>query len=697
MENNTENNNIFPHGSLKIIYLDTEEQDLAVIQQLLLHENRMQLVCVSKVEEFRQKLDKEKFNCIILAYQIPGVNIFEMVYELVETSPQRPIIIVSKVLDSKLTASFQQFPFLKFVSKEYISREVLEKVIIELIHASQVKMEKSSQQGGILGFENKLLKQEFYVDVIDTMDEGLVTIDMDGVILFVNNTVLRMLGYTRKDMLGYNVSKIVPENQKEYFCSQFKSVLAGKPKLSFELELKGKNEMIVPVLIHNVQMRNEKDEIIGSFFTFADLSDIKYKEARLMETNIMLERQSRLDNLTELLNYRSLRECIDLEFIKARAENKTLIIIVVDIDYFKILNNNSGHNFGDFVLKKIGEIIKEEITENDIIGRHQADQFTVVLINSDYEKASDVAERLRKRVAEHLFQDKENSSRVTISVGIASLKDDGAKSVQELLNFSDLAIRQAKIKGRNTVVAYIDLKGKMESELLQREEDKISVIEKQLVNLADSSKKSYMEAAKALIAALEAKDPYTKAHSLNVATFATMIAEELGLSEQQIELISDAAQLHDIGKIGIPENILLKNGRLTKEEYEVVKQHPLISIQILKRIKYMESELPIIQCHHERPDGKGYPAGLLLIDIPLGAQIISVADSYDAMISLRPYRGALKVSEAVNELKNNAGSQFNPEVVIAFLNALIKKTKAEEKDHISKCIEELKTKFNLGN
>jgi len=689
MENNSGNNNIFPHGSLKIIYLYSSQQDIEVMMGMLSHEKRMQLTCVGAIDDFKQRLSQEKFNCVILAYHIPGVNTFELVYELVEANPQRPVIIVSKTLDSKLTASFQQFPFLKFIAKEDLNREILGKVIIELVHASQVKMEKSSQQGGVLG-----LKQEFYIDVIDTMDEGLVTIDMEGTILFVNNTVLRMLGYTGKEMLGYNVTKIVPDKQREFFTLQYKSVLEGKPKVSFELELKGKNEIIVPVLMHNVQMRNEEDEIIGSFFTFTDLSDIKYKEARLLETNIMLERQSRLDSLTEILNYRSLRECVDLEFIKARAENKTLIIIVVNIDYFKILNNNAGHNFGDFILRKIGEMIKEEISENDIVGRHQADQFTILLIDSDYEKARDLSERLRKKIAEHLFQDKKHSSRATISVGIASLKDDEAKSVQELLNFSDLAIRQAKLRGRNTVVAYADLKEKTGKEIFQMEQDKISVIEKQLVNLADSSKKSYMEAAKALIAALEAKDPYTKAHSLNVSTFATMIAEELSLSEQQIEQISDAAQLHDIGKIGIPENILLKNGRLTKEEYEIVKQHPLISIQILKRIKYMESELPIIQCHHERPDGKGYPAGLLLIDIPLGAQIISVADSYDAMISLRPYRGALKVAEAVEELKKNAGTQFNPEVVIAFLKALLKKSKAEDKDYINKCIEELKTQFN---
>ncbi len=695
MEKQKVDQDIFPKGPLKILYFDDNEQDLEIMQRYLRSEKKINLVCVRTFDQFSEQLSKARYNCLILDYRIPGVNIFDAVYKLFDEDPKRPIIVVSGVLDKKLSTAFQNFPFLRFITKDNLNRELLEKVIIELVHAAQIRKKNAPQEGGALGYEKKFLKQQFYIDVIETMDEGLVTVDAQGAIIFVNNTILRLLKYRNQDLLGQNVCMLVPENQINCFSLYLKDIFGSKEKMTFELECQGKDKTIVPVLVHSVQMRNENNEIIGAFFTMTDLSEIKYKEIQLMETNIMLKKQSRIDGLTGLLNHRSLHECLDLEFMRAKGEGKTLVLIMVDIDYFKIINNNLGHNFGDFILKKIGQIIQDEISPRDVLGRHEADEFTIALVDNDYKKGILLANILRQRVAEELFQDGDLSGRVTISVGVASSREDEAQTAQELLSFCDKAVSQAKTKGRNTVVAYNEITKKNTDSILESQRDQIHDIEKQLVTLADSSKKLYMESAKALIAALEAKDPYTKAHSVNVAAYASQIAKELGLSAEQVELISDAAQLHDIGKIGIPENILLKHGRLAPEEYEVVKQHPLVSIQILKRIKYMESELPIIQCHHERPDGKGYPAGLLLGDIPLGAQIIAVADSYDAMISLRPYRDALRSEDAIKELTENSGTQFNPEIVLAFLKVLLRDAAEEKRAFISSCIETLKGKFNI--
>ncbi|MCG2711091.1 MAG: diguanylate cyclase [Candidatus Omnitrophica bacterium] len=695
MEEQKVSEDIFPKGHLKILYFDDNEPDLEIMRRHLGDERKINLVCVSTLDQFNEQLGKAKYNCLIMDYRVPGVNIFDTVYKLFDGDPRRPIIIVSGVLDKKLSTSFLNFPFLRFIPKDDLNRELLEKIIIELVHAAQIKKENTAQEGGALGYENKFLKQQFYVNVIETMDEGLVTVDAQGAMIFINKTLLRLLKYRVKDLLGQNACMLVPDNQVSHFFLYLEDILGPKKKMTFEIECRGKDNTIVPVLVHSVQMHNENNEIIGAFFTMTDLSEIKYKEIQLMETNNMLEKQSRIDGLTGLLNHRSLHECLNLEFMRAKVENKVLILIMVDIDYFKIINNNLGHNFGDFILKEIGRIIQDEITPKDVLGRNEADEFTIALVDSDYKKGMFVANSLRQRVAAQFFQEDELSGRVTISVGIASSAEGEANSAQELVSFGDKAVCQAKSKGRNTVVSYSEVMKKSTDGILEKQRDQINVIEEQLVTLADSSKKLYMESAKALIAALEAKDPYTKAHSVNVAAYSSRIAAELGLSPEQIELIADAAQLHDIGKIGIPENILLKPDKLTEEEYEAVKKHPLISIQILKRIKYMESELPIIQCHHERPDGKGYPAGLLSSDIPLGAQIIAVADSYDAMISLRPYRDVLGIEDAVRELTENSGTQFNPEVILAFLKVLLRGAAEEKKDCISICMESLRNKFSI--
>lgn len=185
----------------------------------------------------------------------------------------------------------------------------------------------------------------------------------------------------------------------------------------------------------------------------------------------------------------------------------------------------------------------------------------------------------------------------------------------------------------------------------------------------------YIGTVFALAAALDARDHYTHGHSRKVARNAVSIAKKLRLPGYQIEIIRRASMLHDVGKIGIPDKILQKPGRLTKEEYKVVKLHPEVALNILKPIPQLKDLLPGIYHEHERYDGKGYIVGLKGEAIPLEARIIGVADAFDAMISERPYRKPLSKKEAIAELKRCSGTQFDPKVVKAFLNILKKKKK----------------------
>ncbi|MDP3014100.1 MAG: HD domain-containing phosphohydrolase, partial [Candidatus Subteraquimicrobiales bacterium] len=182
----------------------------------------------------------------------------------------------------------------------------------------------------------------------------------------------------------------------------------------------------------------------------------------------------------------------------------------------------------------------------------------------------------------------------------------------------------------------------------------------------------YLDTVKAFIAAIEAKDPYTRGHSEQVAKYAVAIAKVMNLSEQEVEIIKSAALLHDIGKIGIHEDILNKPGSLTDEEYEMVKAHPFIAVQIISHIPRMKEVIPIIYHHHEHYNGNGYCCGLKGKGIPLGARILAVADAFDAMTSARPYRNAMGLSDVINELKRNANRQFDPQVVKIFCKAIEK-------------------------
>jgi putative nucleotidyltransferase with HDIG domain len=198
-------------------------------------------------------------------------------------------------------------------------------------------------------------------------------------------------------------------------------------------------------------------------------------------------------------------------------------------------------------------------------------------------------------------------------------------------------------------------------------------------------RKNYFETLNVLVRAIEASDPYTSGHSMRVSAYAEAIARQVGLPQSKIDLIKSAALLHDIGKIGIDKNILNKTGKLKKEECEKIKSHPEIGATIIADLSYLSNITDIIRHHHERNDGKGYPDGLCHSNISLETSILTIADSFDAMTTDRPYRSALSLESALQEIKNNEGTQFNPDIVDDAIIALKKaffKIAEEKVEHV---------------
>jgi putative two-component system response regulator len=173
----------------------------------------------------------------------------------------------------------------------------------------------------------------------------------------------------------------------------------------------------------------------------------------------------------------------------------------------------------------------------------------------------------------------------------------------------------------------------------------------------------YEETVHSLVAAIDAKDSYTKGHQERISRFVVLLGEEVGLSPDRLKLLRQAALLHDLGKIGVPEYILRKEGPLTADEFKIIKQHPVIGAQILSPVKFLKKIVPMVLHHHERFDGGGYPQGIKGEQIPLGARIIAVADAIDAMLSMRSYAPPKPLAEVEVELRQGAGSQFDPWLV----------------------------------
>ncbi len=180
---------------------------------------------------------------------------------------------------------------------------------------------------------------------------------------------------------------------------------------------------------------------------------------------------------------------------------------------------------------------------------------------------------------------------------------------------------------------------------------------------------AYVGAIKALAAALDARDAYTAGHSERVSALSVIIGRQMGLDQPQLDVLRLGALLHDIGKIGVADRVLQKNGPLTQEEFEIIKTHPALGAHILREIPFLSAHIPIVELHHERPDGRGYPRALLGHATPILARIVHVADAFDAMTTARAYRPAQTSTHAISELWRYAGSQFDAEVVEAFVAA----------------------------
>jgi diguanylate cyclase (GGDEF)-like protein/putative nucleotidyltransferase with HDIG domain len=365
------------------------------------------------------------------------------------------------------------------------------------------------------------------------------------------------------------------------------------------------------------------------------------------------------DELTGLFNHRYFHERLDEEISRCSRFGDIFSLLFLDMDLFKAYNDIYGHLAGDDMLKQIGQYIRSSIRGIDMAFRYGGDEFTVILPQASLDDACKVAERIRKRIEVELDS---KGAPLTCSIGIASWPTDGVMR-EEIIQAADASLYYAKQMGRNRVCLASEI---MASDVLS-------------MGAKPEREPGILSTIYALAATVDAKDHYTYGHSKKVSKYATDMAEALGYSQERIATLRAAALLHDIGKIGVSDRLLMKSGPLSDEDWEPIRAHPKLGVAILKHVESLSGCLAAIQYHHERYDGAGYPAGLKGENIPLDARIMAVADSYDAMTSLRPYRqGKFTREQALAELKRCAGTQFDPKIVEVFLSL---SKRAEEEHH----------------
>jgi diguanylate cyclase (GGDEF)-like protein len=360
-----------------------------------------------------------------------------------------------------------------------------------------------------------------------------------------------------------------------------------------------------------------------------------------------------VDALTRMASHRVFQDRLAHECERAYRFGDTFMLLMLDLDNFRPINERHGHRVGDRVLLELSRKFRAQLREIDLVARFGGDQFAMILPHTFEKGGVEVAERLRRNVAAWVFPLSPSADvRLTVSIGLCSYPQDGI-SPPEMIAAAQKALGFAKAMGGNQVQLAGDLPSREAAG--------------NVVSLPHSGREAIV---RSLAVAVDVRDGYTREHSHLVSELSAAIARRIGLPSGDVARISVGALLHDVGKIGVPDAILTKEGDLSPEEWDCIREHPGLGRRILEQAPELMDVMPLVFHHQERWDGTGYPQRLQGEEIPLGARIIAAADAYHAIRSDRPYRVGRTHREAMRELRRCSGEQFDPRVVDALLAVL---------------------------
>ncbi len=481
-----------------------------------------------------------------------------------------------------------------------------------------------------LEIENKLIEKVNEINIqknriettLNSIGDAVISIDNNGYIIYVNDAGVKLLGSERYNLIGklyFDVVNIYDEYTNERITDSVETVF--KTHSRFELNkrayLISMDQKKYYIENNASPIINTRGEFIGAISVIRDITERRQKQ-------LEVEFYSTHDSLTGLYNRRYMTE--ELTHMD-NGDYYPIGLLIMDINGLKIINDAYGFDKGDEIIKTVGEMLNHICDNRWIKGRVGGDEFAVLIGNTTYAELEELKDNIKRNMSNKTL----HNNKITLSIG-ASLRVDNMQNITSFISEAENNMYKNKlIDGRSV----------------------------------------RNNAIKAILKTLTEKYSYEYIHSKRVSEFCRKMGQVLNLSEDEINELETAGMYHDIGKISIPDAILDKPGRLTEEEFTIMKTHCEVGYQILKAADAYSNLAEYALSHHERWDGLGYPHGLKGEDIPLSARIICIADAFEAMTTDRVYRKKITVKEAAQEIKRCSGKQFDPILSEIFVTKVI--------------------------
>lgn len=569
------------------------------------------------------KIQKQLFitPILILEKDVQRINIENNIAYRVPEGERDPFVALRRSINVVLGKAQE------FLARVEAHEEELISINTELTASLQqlvvTEEELRDQYDQLTQSQSKLKASENTFRMIFEGSSDAILIMEEDRFIDCNPITVEFLGYESKEsIIGKTPWELAAEKQpdgtpsKEKAQDSMKRTLEnGKARFEWWHIKKDGTLLPVEVMLTSILLNEKKVFHV----LWRDISDRKKMEQKL-------EYLSYRDQLTSLYNRRFFEEELHRLDVK---RNLPLTIVMADVNGLKLINDSFGHAAGDELLKKVAEVIERGCRADDIVSRVGGDEFVILLPKTDeYE-----AEQIVKRIKSLTLQEKIGSIHISISFGWETKRNEEEKTQEILKKAEDHMYKKKLFEGPS-------MRGKT-------------------IN--------------AIINTLHEKNKREEQHSHRVSLLCKSFGEVLGLSEGEVQELKTVGLLHDIGKIAIEESILNKQGKLTEDEWQEMKRHPEIGYRILSTVNDMAEMGEYVLAHHERWDGMGYPKGLKGKEIPLQARIIAIVDAYDAMTSERAYRSPLSESVSMEQLRKNAGTQFDPEITGIFIEKVLGK------------------------